>query len=302
MSATDVIYTALTDKVVGLSISESEDLEMLGFGKAHLEDAKIEIARHLLSCGAVLMYGGDLRKDGYTEKLFSLVQSFRPVNIDEDRLSLINVVGWPNQIWLTDEVRASLSQQVQLDERGLPHDMVQNLNPVKYSKPSTPKHYYAWARSMTDMRKYMAKTNHARVVLGGKTRGYKGKYPGIAEEAYLSIKAKKPTYLIGAYGGATQDVIDAILGRKPERLSSKFQYAETGVMEVAEYYNIHKPASEEELNFEALVNFFNQTSVEGLNNGLSEEENKRLFRTIHIPEMISLVLKGIVNISSKEKH
>lgn len=297
MKATDTIYTSLTDKVVGLSISESEDLEKLGFSSAHLDDAKIEIARHLLSCGAILMYGGDLRNNGYTRKLFTLVESYRPGNIDDERLSLINVLGWPIHITLTDEIRASLSQKVKFEEIGLPDDLSQSLSPRTYITPTSSKHNYVWSRSMTKMRNQMTKQNDARVILGGKTRGYKGKFPGIVEEAYLSIKAGKPTFLIGAYGGATQDVIEALLGKNPDRLSSTFQLADNEAKEMVKYYNANKPSSEEAIDFESIVNYFNQTGIEGLKNGLSEEDNRRLFRTIHIPEMISLILKGIVTLS-----
>jgi hypothetical protein len=46
---------------IGISISESPDMAVLGLGPEHLEDAMSEIARRLLACGASLVYGGDLR-------------------------------------------------------------------------------------------------------------------------------------------------------------------------------------------------------------------------------------------------
>ena len=296
MKAIDTIYTSLTDKVVGISISESEDLEKLGFSSAHLDDAKIEIARHLISCGAILMYGGDLRDNGYTRKLFSLVENYRPRNIDQERLSLINVIGWPIHITLTDGIKASLSQKVKFEEIGLPDDLPQNLSPKSYITPTSSKHYYVWSRSMTKMRNQMTEQNDARVILGGKTTGYKGKFPGVVEETYLSIKAGKPIFLIGAYGGATQDVVEALLGKKPDRLSSSFQLANDKAREAVEYYNTNKPSSEEAINFESIVSYFNQSGIKGLKNGLSDEDNRRLFSTIHIPEMISLIMKGIVKL------
>ena len=58
---------------IGLSIGDSPDLERLGFGKEHLDDATVEIARYLLASGATLAYGGDLRPGGFTDILNDLV-------------------------------------------------------------------------------------------------------------------------------------------------------------------------------------------------------------------------------------
>jgi hypothetical protein len=290
------IFTLLTDKKIGISISESEDLQRLGYSEAHLQDAKIEISRHLISTGAVLMYGGDLRDNGYTRTLFELVESYKPGEIDEDRLSLINYLGWPLHITLTDELRATISQRVKFESPGLPSDLPVNLNPKKYLKPKTPKEYYTWARTMTFMRRKMTKSNHARIVLGGKSLGFKGKYPGIVEEVYLSIKAGKPTYLIGAYGGITNDVITALMGKQPERLTEKYQFSTKVATDNRVYFNKTTPKDVEEIDYIKLVEFFNESGIDSLNNGLTKEENKRLFRTIHIPEMVSLILKGLVNV------
>lgn len=295
------IPTLLKDKKIGLSISDSEDLARLGYSKAHLTDAKIEIARHLLSIGAILMYGGDLRDNGYTRTLFELVESYKPGEIVEERLSLINYLGWPLHDTLTDELRASLSQRIKFELPGLPSDLPVNLNPKKYLEPKTPKEYYTWARTMTSMRKEMTKNNHARIVMGGKSLGFKGKYPGIVEEVYLSIKAKKPTYLIGAYGGITIDVIAALSGKQPERLTEKYQLSSKLAIENVAYFNNNKPKGTEAINYNKLVEFFNESGINSLNNGLTEEENKKLFKTIHIPEMVSLILKGMVTVFSKDK-
>jgi len=296
MKVVETIYSSITDKVIGLSISESEDLARLGFGLTHLEDAKIEIARHLISCGASLMYGGDLRDNGYTQKLFDLVENYRVKALPEDKEVLINVLGWPLQQTLTLDLRASLSDRISFVETGLPDDLPQGLSAQKYLNPTTNKEIYTWVRTMSHMREYMTQKNDARVILGGKTKGYKGKYPGIVEEALLSLISRKPTYLIGAFGGATADVIDAIKGNIPERLIEAYQLKSEELFETVSYYNANKPENLEPISYPKLVEFFNEKGVESLNNGLTKDENNRLFETIHIPEMISLILKGLVNV------
>ena len=52
---------------VAISISESPDMSVLGLSDAHLRDAMDRLALHLLSSGASLAYGGDLRAHGFTD-------------------------------------------------------------------------------------------------------------------------------------------------------------------------------------------------------------------------------------------
>jgi hypothetical protein len=63
----------LSGTAVAVSVSDSPDLDVLGLSSLHLQDAATEIARHLLVAGAELVYGGDLRNDGFTLLLFELV-------------------------------------------------------------------------------------------------------------------------------------------------------------------------------------------------------------------------------------
>ncbi len=43
-----------------------------------------------------------------------------------------------------------------------------------------------------------------------------------------------------------------------------------------------------------MVDELEKAEVAGLNNGLSEAENRVLFETPHIPVMVFLILKGLV--------
>lgn len=57
----------LKNKQIAISISESDDIVSFGGGDALLRDITIEISRHILIAGAKLVYGGDLRTQGFTE-------------------------------------------------------------------------------------------------------------------------------------------------------------------------------------------------------------------------------------------
>jgi hypothetical protein len=161
---------------------------------------------------------------------------------------------------------------------------------------------------MTKMRRdYLAKLNDAQIMLGGRMSGYSSKYPGLVEEAYEVMRAEKPLYLIGAFGGATKAIIDAVSGERPESLTEEGQYkrwaqweTETGKPQnyggLVDYFNQNAPESEERIDYAKLTDFFNERGIAGLNNHLTAEENQRLFVTPHVAEMISLTLRGLAKI------
>src|SRR5260221_11932870 len=63
----------LEGKTIGISISESYNLDELGYGVSHLKDAIIEITRYILSSGAKLSYGDDMMHVGLTELFLDLL-------------------------------------------------------------------------------------------------------------------------------------------------------------------------------------------------------------------------------------
>ena len=52
------------------------------------------------------------------------------------------------------------------------------------------------------MRHYVTSNSDARVLLGGKLRGYRGSIPGVIEEAILAVTATQPLCVAGGFGGA----------------------------------------------------------------------------------------------------
>ena len=141
------------------------------------------------------------------------------------------------------------------------------------------------------MREKMNIDISARVVLGGQSKGFKSKFSGIAEEVLLAMQAQKPVYLCGAFGGATLSIIEAITNGKSERLSLDYFGGDTRYLEAVNLYNSRH--ENDKVDYNNLNTFFKEKGIEGLNNGLTIEENKILFKTIHIPQMVSLILKGL---------
>lgn len=285
----------LSDRVIGVSISESPDLEMRGFGPMHLQDAMVEFARYLLAGGATLAYGGDLREGGFTEILFDLVKTHnRSQKPPWERI--INYQAWPIHLNLTTQQKADLKKVATFKPLNPPYYL--NVDSNQFIKPDSSPNRYIWAHCLTAMRREMNRAIDARIVLGGKVSGYSGKYPGIAEEALVALRAKTPLYIIGGFGGCAHVLIQALLGKQPPELTLSAQAgASKAYGDLVDYYNTHiqmlPSANPEPIDYEHLVEYFGRKGIRGLNNGLNQDDNRRLFETIHIPEMISLVLKGL---------
>src|SRR4030095_10634726 len=62
------------ERVVGLSTAFNEDLGPLGFGREHLEEVTLRIARCIVDIGGRVTFGGMLNSTGLTETLLTLVR------------------------------------------------------------------------------------------------------------------------------------------------------------------------------------------------------------------------------------
>jgi hypothetical protein len=291
---------SLAGKTIGLSISESEDLEALGMSKAVLDLAYVEIARHLLAHGAHLAYGGDQRQAGYTQQLFDLVRAYDLPGMDvSDRI--VNYLAWPLHLNVTDQHRIELLDVATLEELPLDDGLREEfgIDDKKFLIPDATENRYIWTRCLTDMRQRMNDDIDARIILGGQSSGFLGRYPGIAEEASMALPTAtsegKPIYLLGGFGGCSRDLVKAIEGAPPTRLTLDFQRHESehaaAYSELYEYYNERHPDAP--ISYDALIAAFHDGGIRALNNRLSTEENRRLFHTDDIDEMIAMILKGL---------
>lgn len=279
-------------------------MERLGFGGVHLEDAIVEFARFLLANGAGLVYGGDLRVRGFTKMLFQVAEEYNRAAGSRRGERITDYLAWPLHLTkkLPDSERAKWKQSAHFREVPLPQDL--RVARKTYLKPDSQENRYVWARSLTAMREAMNRDTNARLLLGGRIVGFQGKYPGIAEEAYLAMRDGIPVYAMGGFGGCAKAVIDAIMGKRPEAFSESFQFMNRDYAAMVEIYNDRaRPAKGPGImpvDYDGLARFFEKKGVTGLHNGLSVTENKRLFETIHVPEMIALVLKGLRSLDTKK--
>ncbi len=284
----------LSGKVIGISISDSPDLQRLGFSAVHQQRALIEISRHLLAQGASVAYGGDLRPGGFTRDLVEMVKAYNEDTTQRGE-KIQNFLAWPLHLKATVKWRASHKNEVSIRAIPLPQDLQLppfSLDENTYQEPNNKKRRYIWARCLTAMREEMARGIDARIILGGKVTDYKGAFPGIAEEAALAIDHHKPLFVLGAFGGCAGAVGEAIMGNNPESLTQDYQISSSQEYEdMLNFYNQRSSseAPHEEINYDVLVATFQNTGFKGINNGLTEAENHRLFTTEDLDEMVYLI-------------
>ena len=255
-----------TPKIIAVSMSESPDMAVLGFSDDHLREAVAEFAIYLLASGVNLAYGGDLRSGGLTELLFELVTRYR--RQEDTGARVIDYLAWPVHVRMKaadlDALAAELQGFAQLALIGRDGRWMSMED--RHTLPSHEPDEREWGTGLTAMRTTMRGETDARIVLGGRVEGYKGRMPGIAEEALLSLDAGQPLFLVGGMGGCARDIAETV--------------------GLVDSWGGSRSVWPDRQQFKR----FTQTD---LHNGLSGEENQLLARTPHIEKAVTLVMQGL---------
>lgn len=262
----------LSGRNIALSISDSPDLAVLGLGREHLEDAMTEIARHLIACGASLSYGGDLRPGGFTDLLFEIVNRYLS-NKEAEAIVVRNYLAYPVHATMEKDkleklrnALKGLADLVLFDRLG--KEIALSERETRPPDPSETE----WVNGLTAMRNAMAHSIDARVALGGKTEGYRGRMPGIAEEALMQLQRQAPLFLLGGFGGCSFDIARAMgIDRR----------------------DIPRPAL---LTTWSGIEAFGSYGPDSLNNGLDTDENRLLAETVHVDQAVTLILRGLLKL------
>lgn len=282
--------TPLRNMRVGLSISDSPDLAALGFGQPHLNDAFAEIARHLLAAGATLGTGHDLRLGGFGEALIQLAQAYFS-DAEKEAVPVHSYLGWSAQRTLSEKRKEKLVQLVEFHFGPAPQEPEP---PAGTKEAPNPEHRCWCARGFTAMREEMNADLQARVLLGGKIEGVIGPWPGVVEEAWLALKERKAVFLLGAFGGATRDVIGMLRGEEVPRMTKEWNLDRPDRKPIVEAWDRWAPAHGlPPVSYAPPVPVHAAEWWKVLNNGLDQAENERLAETVHIPEMVALILRGL---------
>lgn len=282
----------LKGKNIGISISESDNLSELGYGVPHLKDAIIEIARYILALGGKLVYGGDMRQGGFTELIFDLLAYYKADKNLQPHERFYSYLAYPLSTTLSLEKEAELRQNVSFKKIAPPADLhIANTN--EFLKPDSPENLYIWTRCLTKMREEMEASCDARIFIGGRTKGFKGKCAGILEELLIAIEHDHPVYLVGAFGGITKDIIEALKGNKPDSFSNEYYFDNDDYKKMFLLFNDKHPSNI--IDYPKHLATLQQIGLIKIaeQNGLSVEDNLRLTTTPHISEVVYLILKGL---------
>lgn len=272
---------ALSGMVLGLSVSESEDLARLGLLEIHFQLALAEVARAVLVGGGTLAYGGHLKETGYTAFISKELERYgrrdAPFRVylswsEHRKLTLQQLKDKERALGLRGEI-------ICLDQQGHRSDPAQGRTDATPPPPTEDE----TRKSLTSLRRTIVSETHARLLLGGRRRGFQGVMPGVIEEAILSIEAGHPIFLIGGYGGATTDIARALNVDDAGWLPTDPQ----------------SPPVDARLTtgLEKLLQAAAATGRKSLQNGLTSEENTRLAMTNRPGEVASLIAKGLAGLT-----
>ncbi len=166
-------------------------------------------------------------------------------------------------------------------------------NQESFLPPTTADNVYVWSKCLTKMRHNLILDSDVRICAGGKHSKYKGKMPGVLEEILIAIKFEKPIYLLGGFGGVCKSVSELIEANTlPEKLTEAWQIENT-----PGYANLlDKIRNIEPDYYPEYVELVDSITIEKLNNGLNENENRALFNTPFIDEAIYLIFLGLSRI------
>lgn len=282
---------------IGISISESGKMDQRGLSDDHLKDIMVEAARYLLASGYSLAYGGDIHYShgfNFAMLLKEMVLSYR--SDYKQNCVVSSYVCYPLYNLIDTAMEAELIDLVRFiripPPESLNIDIKQDWQHIL--KTETVNDQYLFSKCLTEMRMKMNAETDARIVLGGKLTGYKGRYPGLVEEVLLALKSDRPVFLIGAFGGCAMSIIEALQGSSPVEFTLEFQMRNPSYRNLVNYYQQQgKQADEDQISYDDLNRFFKEKGIAGLNNGLSPEENKVLFNSSDGGLIISLLLKGL---------
>ncbi|NQY82769.1 MAG: hypothetical protein HRT36_07155 [Alphaproteobacteria bacterium] len=266
---------ALDGKRLGLSLSDSPDLERLGLLDTHFRMTLGEVARVVITAGGSLYYGGHLKPEGITtfliEELHRYARRNKPLKV---------CLAWTVHRAMTEE---ELNKQKEILE--LSGEIIllcpkgrKLTDPVNEptQKDFSPENKSA---SLFSLRTFMSNNTDARVVIGGKRHGFEGDMPGIVEEILFALEKKQPLYLAGGFGGATLDVINVLHPNNAEW----FPRATDDL------------APDERMlrGLERVRAIVTDSGWDGQKNGLTVKENKLLAASYRSSEVAALVGLGM---------
>jgi hypothetical protein len=291
---------------VSLSISEypTPDYDENNLHADELQRFSQMLVQYLLARGSTLIYGGDLRNDGFTQ--FTLDEAA----VLRDRLGTPNkkyvksYLAWP--LYLKSENTdwyANYADILDKEEVPLPEDIEdEGVSKEQYIDPRGTYNRYIWSRCLSRMREEVGEASKAHICAGGKPAGYLGKMPGVLEEFLIALKKMNPIYLVGGLGGITHIICQYLLQKTdvPKELTKDWQVEHT-----AGYADLLKFADSKGhgTDYSEILQTLKKTDLDELaaGAGLDTDQYKRLMQTPFVDEAVHLILEGLRKLQEEGK-
>jgi len=308
------------DHLLGLHIDRGPlDAKLIGGTVAfsgYSKSAKSDVARlwravahRLWDEGATLSYAGRWA-GGDASWLIEFLQkelSKRPPEPSASALRRGNPRPWLESILDdTKEERASVNKAIPLDERN--HiGLHVRFAPLLTKEERRLEEGLRQRLNQFRRRLAISEGSVAMFVVEGFTKWYGGRFPGIPEEVMLSLAQAKPIYVAGAFGGAAAQV-GSVLGLTHARRGEVPALLRRGTDEDSRspIEDKFRPAPWTDLPVTAaeLTSFFKSCALGGPkwpDNGLTFEDNRRLFASKDLDEIADLVATGLQRRFGKNK-
>ncbi len=286
---------------IGISIS---DVSFNGYAFHHLPPEDLmrlaqDIARHLLARAAVVIYGGDLRIDGFTQFILDEAMILNS-RLTTNAIHVENHLAWPlfidsnnvNSVKI-NQWRAAYKDIMATKEHLIPSDVIDYVDQSTFLRPDTTQNKYIWSRCLTQMREQSIASSTARICAGGKLDGYKGKMPGVLEEILIALDQSKPVFLLGAFSGVVGEVCKTI----NEGTISGFLTEAWQIEHNCGYSDLQKLSRENgyHTDYNQIKEILEGVQISELarKTGLSEDEYMRLMKSPFVDECVHLILKGL---------
>lgn len=281
---------------IGLSIS---DYPADGYETQHQDLDELKrfsqsLTRHLLANQHTLIYGGDLRPEGFTRFIIDEATILRD-RLQTEQLFVENHLAWPLHTKKDDmKWYADYYNVVKPVRTEIPDDVKDLIpNPDVFLTPNCPVNKYIWSRCLTEMRETSIDSSDIRIFAGGKCTNYQGKMPGVLEEFLIAHHHKKPIFLVGGLGGLTQKLCQSIKNRK-----AADEFTEEWQVSHNEAYNELQEIAlknQHHADYQYIKSAIENISMVELAQraGLTLEEYEKLTTTPFIDECVHLILKGV---------
>ncbi|ENX18142.1 hypothetical protein F895_00211 [Acinetobacter sp. CIP 64.2] len=283
---------------VGISISDYGEID---FNQLHIHPDELkrlsqELARHLLVNKNILIYGGDLRANGFTEFILEEASILKN-RLPKKSFSVENHLAWPLHLLPESlDYQADYHEVLNQINYALPDEFSEEVDSSSWLEVKTSQDRYIFSKCLRAMRMESIKGSDIRIFAGGKIQNYKGFMPGVLEEFYIAAKLSKPIFLIGGFGGVVKEICNSIvLNRVSEVLTQEWQEENDSDYKDFMAYLYGKSYN---FNYDELHQIIQSVTIESLANksGLNVDEYYRLINSQFIDEIIYLILKGLNNL------